>query len=259
MCRCPPDLRRCRCRRPDPTENVVAVAEQCNVVALVAVDEVVAVATKQRVGAIAAENRIVAGATVDRETDQRCKVTGGGNRVVAAAAIDDEVLSRDIDIECRRVGAADIHGSAVCRDDEHVGAVGAVDLRVSVPPLPRSDDVGRLRIEDRGLRPRPPITTEPAVALTENVSFPAPPFMTRCRSRRRRYCRRASGQVDRHIAGIGAAEIVDGNRVGAAKGLECDGLDAVEVHGDVADIAGKANPPTVGGDVDPLVALEPLN
>ena len=26
--------------------------------------------------------------------------------------------------------------------------------------------------------PRPPITTEPAVALTENMSFPAPPFIT---------------------------------------------------------------------------------
>ena len=39
---------------------------------------------------------------------------------------------------------------------------------------------------------------------------------------------------------VGAGQVVDGDGVGAAEGVEVDLLDAVEVHDDVADVAGEA-------------------
>ena len=52
---------------------------------------------------------------------------------------------------------------------------------------------------------------------------------------------------------VGPAQIVDGDGVGAAQRVEVDALDVVEVHGDVADVAGEARAAAVGGDVDVLV------
>ena len=60
------------------------------------------------------------------------------------------------------------------------------------------------------------------------------------------------GEVDVHLRDAGAREIVDGDRVGAAQGVEVDPLDAVEVHRDAADVAGEADPAAVGRDVDLL-------
>ena len=42
------------------------------------------------------------------------------------------------------------------------------------------------------------------------------------------------------LGDAGAGQVVDGDGVGAAQGGEVDPLDAVEVHGDVADVAGEA-------------------
>ena len=39
---------------------------------------------------------------------------------------------------------------------------------------------------------------------------------------------------------VGAGQVVDGDGVGAAEGGDVDLLDAVDVHGDVADVAGQA-------------------
>ena len=52
---------------------------------------------------------------------------------------------------------------------------------------------------------------------------------------------------------VGAGQVVDGDGVGAAQGVEVDPLDAVEVHRDVADVAGEPDATAVGGDVDLLV------
>ena len=54
---------------------------------------------------------------------------------------------------------------------------------------------------------------------------------------------------------VGAGQVVDGDRVGAAEGVEVDLLDAVEVHGDVADVAEEPDPAAVGRDVDVLVGV----
>src|SRR5262249_16786261 len=51
---------------------------------------------------------------------------------------------------------------------------------------------------------------------------------------------------------VGAGEVVDRDLVGAALGRHVDLLDAADVHGDGADVAGQPQPRAVGGDVDLL-------
>ena len=63
-------------------------------------------------------------------------------------------------------------------------------------------------------------------------------------------CRR---EVDRNLRDTGAGEVADRDVVGAAASGEVDVLDAVEIHGDVADVAGELHPSVVRGDVDVLV------
>ena len=60
-------------------------------------------------------------------------------------------------------------------------------------------------------------------------------------------------EVDRDLRDAGAGEVADRDVVGAAEGDEVDVLDAVEIHGDVADVAGELHPAVVGRDVDVLV------
>ena len=38
------------------------------------------------------------------------------------------------------------------------------------------------------------------------------------------------GQIDRHLVRVGAGQVVDRDGVGAARGIELNVLDAVEVH-----------------------------
>ena len=61
-----------------------------------------------------------------------------------------------------------------------------------------------------------------------------------------------AGEVGVDVADVGAGEVVDGDRVGAAERVEVDRLDAVGVHGDVADVAEEPQPVSVGGQVDVL-------
>ena len=58
-------------------------------------------------------------------------------------------------------------------------------------------------------------------------------------------------EVDVDALGVGAGEVVDDDRVGAAERAVADVLD-VDVHDDVADVAGEADALAVGGDVDQL-------
>ena len=55
-----------------------------------------------------------------------------------------------------------------------------------------------------------------------------------------------------HAADVGAAQVVDGDEVGAAEGVEVDPLDAGGVHRDVAGIAEELEPVSVRGQVDAL-------
>ena len=75
-----------------PLEDVLAGAEQADVVALLAVDEVVTVAAQQNVDAIAAEDGVLTGAAVDGDLDQRGQVARRRERVVAAIGVEHEVL-----------------------------------------------------------------------------------------------------------------------------------------------------------------------
>ena len=59
-------------------------------------------------------------------------------------------------------------------------------------------------------------------------------------------------QVEVDLLDVGAGEVVDRDGVGAAQGVELDVLDAVEVHGDVADVAEQPHPRAIGRDVDVL-------
>src|SRR5262249_17600150 len=67
-------------------------------------------------------------------------------------------------------------------------------------------------------------------------------------------------EVNGDLRHAGAGKIVDGDVVGTTQGVDLDGLDAVEVHGDVAEIAGEPYVAAVGRDVDVLAdvgAVEP--
>ena len=59
-------------------------------------------------------------------------------------------------------------------------------------------------------------------------------------------------QVEVDPRHVGAAQVADDDVVGAAQGPEVDALDVVEVHRDVGHVAGEADPPAVGRDVDVL-------
>ncbi len=63
-----------------------------------------------------------------------------------------------------------------------------------------------------------------------------------------------AGQVDGDEPDIRAGQVVDGGGVLAAQRIEPDGLDIVEVHRDIAEVAEEQRPPAVGRDVEVLVA-----
>ena len=59
-----------------------------------------------------------------------------------------------------------------------------------------------------------------------------------------------AGEVDVDRRDVRPAEVVDRDDVGAAQRIDVDGLDVVEIHDDVADVAGEAHPLAVRGDVE---------
>src|SRR5262249_43378324 len=54
------------------------------------------------------------------------------------------------------------------------------------------------------------------------------------------------------VGGGRGGRVVDGDDVGAAEDVEVDLLDAAQVHGDAADVAGEPDARAVGRDVEPL-------
>src|SRR5262249_51403042 len=63
------------------------------------------------------------------------------------------------------------------------------------------------------------------------------------------------GQIKIDLGDIGAGEVADGDPVGAAKGGNVNLFDAVEVHGDVADVSEEAHPAAVGRQVHVLADI----
>ena len=62
-------------------------------------------------------------------------------------------------------------------------------------------------------------------------------------------------QIDADLADVGSGEVVDRDRVGAARCVDVERLRTVHVHRDGADVAGESHPPAVGRDVDFLVDI----
>src|SRR5262249_62093632 len=70
---------------------------------------------------------------------------------------------------------------------------------------------------------------------------------------------RGAFQVDVHLEDISAGQIVHGDRVGPAQGVQVNALDVVEVHDDVTEVAGELHALAVGRDIKDLadpVAVE---
>src|SRR5262249_36925822 len=63
---------------------------------------------------------------------------------------------------------------------------------------------------------------------------------------------RDARQVEVDLGDAGAGQVADGDLVDAALGGKVDALQAVEVHGDVGDVTGEADPGAVGLDVNLL-------
>ena len=64
---------------------------------------------------------------------------------------------------------------------------------------------------------------------------------------------RCPREVDRDLGDAGAGKVADRDVIGTAASGEIDVLDAVEIHGDVTDVAGEAHPPVIVGDVDVFI------
>ncbi len=63
-----------------------------------------------------------------------------------------------------------------------------------------------------------------------------------------------TGEVRVDLDHVGTGQVVHRGGVGPAQGVEVDQLDVVEVHDDVADVAGEPDPLTVGRRVEDLVS-----
>src|SRR5439155_9284588 len=67
-----------------------------------------------------------------------------------------------------------------------------------------------------------------------------------------------AGEVDVYAADVGAAQVVDGDEVGAAESVEVDPLDAVGVHRDGGDVTCELQPIPVRRQLDLLGAVRPV-
>ena len=123
------------------------------------------------------------------------------------------------------------------RPDASIDVVAGegVDRQPVVGGLGAGDVHPRGQTEHRGSRSRSPATTRtssPLVPLTMTLSgWPSPAVPPRTPAR----------STLTSVTSV-PRQVVDGDRVGAAEGVEVDGLDVVEVHHDVADVAGEAQP-----------------
>ena len=182
-------------------DRVVAVAR-------IPLEHVVAGAHERDVVAVVAEDEVIAVAA-----EQRVRALAAEDRVVARAAVD-----RQLHDAGRQRGRGDRVVATQTVDDERVVrafAVGHID------PCGQADHRHRRAGADhvdvvvavRGVR-------DDRVGLAVA----------------RRAADRA-GEIDVDLDDVGAAQIVDRERVRAAERVEVDGLDVVEIHDDVAEVA----------------------
>ena len=211
---------------------------------------------QHRVGAVLALDRVVAVARIPLED----VVAGAEERHVVAVVAEDEVVAVAAEEHVRPLAAEDgvVAGAAVDGQLDHPGGQRrGGDRVVSAEPVDDERVVRALGVRDRQIRAASPTTEDrgagadhvddvvarwsPLAITTSAAPSPAVPPIVPARS--------TSTAVD-----VGAGEVVDGERVGAAERVELDRLDVVEVHDDVAEVAGEEHPPAVGRGREDLVA-----
>src|SRR5262245_31426994 len=177
---------------------------------------IVAVAEESRVGAATADHGVVA---VTAQQEVVALATGDG--VVAAATVDGET-----DDTRQQGGRIDRVIAVAAVDSQKVAGFRVVDV-----------DLGRQPSHCNTGRCGDDIDLVAAVGPVDGHLIG-------------RHVVRA--QIDRHLHHIGPGEVVNGDFVGTAQGVELDVLDVVEVHGDGADIAHQAHPAVIGRDAHGL-------
>ena len=206
--------------------NAVLALDRVVAVARIPLEDVVAGAQEGDVVAVVAEHEVVAVAA-----DEHVGALAAEQRVVAGAAIEGE-----LDDAGRKGRGRDGVVAAETLDGEPVvRALGAgdIDLRRQAERPTREVPA-----------PKTSMMSSPLVPLTRDIVGLA--VAGRAADR--------AGEVDVHLGHVGAGEIVDGDVVGAAERVEVDLLDIVEVHDDVAEVAGQADALAVGRDVEDFVA-----
>src|SRR5262249_3051661 len=127
---------------------------------------------------------------------------------------------------------------------DHVGAAEGVDSQLVIGPLGATHRYGGMQANDGVTRARArDLNRIRAIGAVDDDGVG--------RAIADATARRA-GQVEVNLGDAGAREVIHGDRVGPAFGVEVDALDAVEVHGHGGHIAGEAHPRAVGRDVDLL-------
>ena len=219
-------------RQVDRVRGCGAV-EDHRVPAVLALDRVAAVARvpDERVVASAEGRTVAAPVSVDRvvavAAEERFRARAAGDRVVAVPAVE-ELADRP----ARKTGGGDCVVAAEGFDEELVCRLLMLDRDLRLEA--RHRDAGRVpghvhRIVPAGAG------DEDAVGLTVT-----------------RRAAQGAGKVDVDVLDVGAAEVVDGDRVGAAERVEVDLLDSVGVHRDVRRAAEEPQPVPVGRQVDRL-------
>ena len=99
---------------------------------------------------------------------------------------------------------------------------------------------------------RPDTETEVPAPNTSTMSLPLVPLTITVSAWPSPASADRAGEIDVDLGRLRAGEVVDGDGVGAAQRVEVDRLDVVEVHDDVADVAGEPHAPAVGRDLEVL-------
>ena len=206
------------------------------------------------VGAVE-EHRVVAGLALDgvaavAGVPDEGVVAGAHQGHVVAGAADDEVVPLAADEDVLAGSAVEGQGDRVRLESTRVDGVVAregVDRELVARPI-ASRDVhrgGQARDRDAGRRARNLDLVGVVGAVDDHGVGLAVAGPRAC----------STGQVEVELGDAGAGQVVDGDGVGAAQGVEVDHLDAVEVHHDVADVAGEPDARAVGGDVELLAGV----
>ena len=185
------------------------------------------------------------------------------HRVVAGLALDDVAAVAGVPDEGVVAGAHEGHVVAASADDQVVALAADEDV-VAVAAVQRQRD--RARVEPGGVDRvvaaqgvdreavvrafRMPVMCTVADRPATTAVLPAPEIVMESVASRAvdddgvglavaGAAAGRAGEVEVDLGDVGAGQVVDGDGVGAAEGVEVDLLDAVEVHGDVGDVAGE--------------------